>query len=181
MAVQEIHTVDIVKDVVAAMMVPVYPSTDPVTYYTFNFLPGTSSQVLDRLINMDLGDLSALKYPLVAMLMPISEKVGSGFLEVTFPRIVLAHFTKTGDNTQPVLEAYSNTNVIKKILRPSLREFMNRMAWSIYTNMGDPDAYDYTYREYPSQQKIGDGLNDFVDVIEILNLKATIFTQIKTC
>jgi len=59
---------------------------------------------------------------------------------------------------------------------------MKRLAFSVHTGMGDPDMYEYTYKELPSQQTLAEQLpNDYVDIIEILDLKATIFSQIKSC
>lgn len=178
--IEEVFIVDVLKSVTDAMRVAI-PGIDPVTYFQINFEPGMNSQIIESLKNYDGTSLDSLKYPLIAAVMPISEDSGSGFLEVTFPRIVIAYLTKTATNTEPVLDKYLSTGVFKTILRPCLREFINQLAWSKYTNIGDPDMYEYTSRDLPSQQKIGEGVNDFVDIVEILNLKATIFSQIKSC
>lgn len=181
MPVEEVYVVDVLAGVTSAMRVPVYPATLPVTYYTVNYNPGSDIQIIDALKSSDGTTLDGLKYPLIAVVMPISEKSGSGFLEVTFPRIVIAYLTKTSTNSEYVKDKYSSDGVYKNILRPCEREFIEKLAWSTYTNQGDPDAYEYTRRETPCQQPIGKGSNDFVDIVEILNLKAIIFSQIKTC
>jgi hypothetical protein len=178
--VTEVFIVDVLKDVVAAMQVPV-PASAPVSYFTVNYNPGRDYQIMEALKQMDGTTLGGLKYPLVAVVMPIPENYGSGYLEVTFPRVVIAYLTKTGTRTEPVLDKYNSTGVFKTILRPCLREFITKLAWSTFTNMGDPDAYEYTSKEQPCQQPIGEGLTDYVDIIEILNLKAIIFPQIKSC
>jgi hypothetical protein len=180
MPIEEVFVVDVLSSVVDAMIVPKV-GVIPAANWAVQYEPGQSVQIIDALKNKDGTTLGGLKYPLIAAVMPIPEKGGSGFLEVIFPRIVIAHYTKDGTNTEPVKNKYESSGVLKTILRPCFREFMNRLAWSNYTNMGDPDAYEYIYREYPAQQKIGDGLSDFVDIIEILDLKATIFPYIKTC
>lgn len=178
--IEEVFIVDVISSVVSAMQVAV-PGSSPVSYFSINFSPGMNTQILDSLKNMDGSSLGNLKYPLVGVVMPIPEKSGSGFQEVTFSRIVIAYLTKTGTNSEYVKDKYSSDGVFKTILRPCLREFITKLAWSKYTSMGDPGAYEYTSREFPCQQPIGSGLEDFVDTIEILNLKATIFSQIKTC
>ena len=159
----------------------VIPDSDPVSYFDIHYEPGRSQQIIDSLKNMDGTSLDILKYPLIAVLMPISEKNSSSYPEVLFDRIVIAYLTKTSTNSEPVMTKYSSDGVFKTILRPCLREFIKNLAFSVYTNSGDPDSYEYTAREMPSQQPIGQGLSDYVDIIEILKLKATIFSQIKTC
>lgn len=176
---EEVFIPKVLESVIGAMTVPI-PST-PSMNFTINYEPGRHTQIIDSLKRMDGSDLDALKYPLIAVVMPISERNGLGFLEVTFPRILIAYLTKTNTNSEIVISKYDSSGVFKTILRPCLREFINRLAWSTYTNMGDPDMYEFTAQESPCQQPIGAGLTDFVDIIEILNLKATIFSQIKTC
>lgn len=181
MPVEEVFAVDILSLAVAAMVVPIIDSA-PAANWNINFEPGLDYQIIEALQAKDGTSYGGLKYPLIAAVMPIRERSGSGFLEITFPRIVIAHLTKTGKNTEFVKEKYSSTGVLKTILRPCFRELMNRIAWSTYTNQGDPEAYEYTYRELLSQQEIADQLpNDFVEIIEVTNLKVITFHQIKTC
>lgn len=180
MTEEVVVVVDVIKSVTDAMQVAI-PDTDPVEYFIINYEPGRHSQIIDALKNKDGTSLDQLKYPLIAVVMPIPEKNGSGFLEVTFPRTVIAYLTKTNTNTELVLKKYESSGVFKTILIPCLNEFIRRLAWSTFTNMGDPGAYEYTVRHSPSQQPIGEGLSDFVDIIEILNLKATIFPKLLTC
>lgn len=176
--IEEVFIVDVIKYAVGDMEVKI-PGLD--TIFTINYEPGRNDQILAHLKSLDKASLSQLKYPLIAAVMPISEDHGSGWTQVTIPRIVIAYLTNTGKSTEYVIDKYSSDGVFKTILRPCKNEFITRLAWSTYTNMGDPDMYEYTYRELPCQQTIGEGLNDFVDIIEILNLKIQIYTQIKTC
>ena len=178
--ITEVFIPEVLKSVVDDMVVPIIGSA-PAADWTINFDAGRNKQILTALASKDGSSLAKLKYQLIAAVMPIPQKMGSGFAEVIFPRIVIAHLTKTGTNTEYVMDKYNSGSVIKDILRPCYIEFMTRFAWSTYTNMGDPAAYEHTYYENPSQQPIGEGLNDFVDIVEILNLKAIIFPQIKTC
>lgn len=181
MTTEEVYIPEVLEKAVLAMKVPIYPATIPVTFFSINYIPGTQTQIIDALENMDGTTLDGLKYPLIAVEMPISEKNGSGFLEVTFPRIIIAYLTKTSTGDEPVMDKYSSDGVFKNILRPCKNELIRRIAWSTYTNMGDPDMYEFISRDLPCRQTLGKGLNDFVDIIEILNLKAIIFPQIKTC
>lgn len=180
MIIEEVYIADIIQSVCQNMQVQV-PNQSVGTYFTINFLLGSEQKILDALNNMNGTSEDSLKYPLVAVVQPIPENNGSGFLEVTFPRIILAYLTQTSTKTEPVLDKYSVSGVYKTILRPMQREFIKNLAFSVYTSYGDPMAYEYTSRDIPCQQPIGSTLQDFVDIIEILNLKATIFPQIKTC
>lgn len=175
--IEEVFIVDVLKSVVSAMQV----ANPTGGLFTINYEPGRNDQILDHLKSLDKASLSQYKYPLIAAVMPIQEQYGSGFTEVTVPKIVIAYLTKDEKGVEFVLDKYVSNGIFKTILRPCKNELINRIAWSTYTNMGDPDAYEYTYREIQSQSVIGEGLNDFVDIIEILNLKITIFSQIKTC
>lgn len=177
----EVYVIDVLQSVISAMQV-----ADPANigqFLSINFQPGRNTQILDSLRRMDLDSLGGEKYPLIAVQMPISESTISptNNVEITFPRIVIAYLTKTSTGSEYVIERYDSDGVFKTILRPCLREFIIRLAQSLFTNMGDPDMYDFVSRDSPSQQPIGEGLNDFVDTIEILNLKVTIFSTIKTC
>ncbi len=178
--ITEVFIPEVLKAVVAAMEVPKIGS-DPAVDWEIQYDAGRSIQIINALRAKDGSSLSDLKYPLIAAVMPIPEKNGSGFTEVIFPRIVIAYLTKTGTNSEYVMDKYNSGSVLKDILNPCYREFMNQLAWSKYTGMGDPEMFEHTYQENLSQQPLGEGLTDFVDIIEILNLKAIIFTQIKTC
>lgn len=176
---EEVFILDVLGEAVSKMVVQDH--TDISKTLKINYSPGSNSKIIESLRVMDGTSLSGFKYPLIAAVMPISEKMGSGYIDVTFPKIVIAHITKTNTLSEPVLDKYTSNGVFKTILRPCKNELIKQIAWSTFTNTGDPDAYEYTSRDLPCQQPIGDGLTDFVDIIEILNLKAIIFPQIKTC
>lgn len=177
--VEEVYIINVLTSIVDAMKVAKYPTTIPASNFAINYEPGRTRQILDALAMKDGTSLESLKFPLIAILMPIQENLGSGLTEVTFPEIVIAHLTKTGTNTEEVKEKYNSTGVYQNILRPCEKEFIKRLAFSTYTNMGDPDMYEYRREDSPSQQP--KGLNDFVEMTRILDLKATIFSTIKSC
>jgi len=181
MPVEEVFILDVLKDVSEKMQVQAYPVTNPVSYLTINFNPGTNNQILENLLSLDAAALSALKYPLFAVSMPFSEKSSLGFLEVVFPKIIFANLTKTNTGEEKVLDKYEPSGIIKTILRPCVRQFIEKLAWSQYTSQGDPDSYEFTSRDLVGRKTIGEGINDYVDIIEILNLKVIFYPQIKSC
>jgi len=83
----EVFVVDVLSEVTSAMQVPVVPATNPVTYLTINYEPGRNGDIVEALARLDFASLGSLKYPLIAVVMPIPERNSLGFLEVTFPRI----------------------------------------------------------------------------------------------
>jgi len=178
--IEEVFIIDVLKSVCENIVLKKIGIT-PDEFYEINYEPGTATQIIDSLITDGNNNLSEKKYPLIASVMPITERNSLGQLEVTIPRIIIAYYTKTNTNTELVLEKYNSDGILKTILRPLLREFLKNLAFSTYTLYGDPDMYDYEYKELLSQQIQKEGLNDFVDIIEINNLKIIIFSQIKSC
>lgn len=178
MTVDYTNIVDIIKDVVSSMKVPVFGSS-PVVYHSINFEPGNAEQILSSLRRKDGTTYSSFKYPLIATVMPISERNDGGLYDVTFQRIIFAYYTKNS-NDDSVIKKYDSDNIYKTILYPMFYEFIKRLANSTRTLIGDPDMYEYIKRDIPSQQ-ISDIVTDFVDIIEVQNLKAKIFSKIKTC
>lgn len=173
MAKQDVILVDIIGSVVSAMEVTNVPY--------INYEPGRSAQVLDSLQIYDnavVYEDKGLKYPLIAMLMPIPERKGGSFpSSVVIPRIVIAVMSTTDGG---VKERYGVDQVFKTQLYPMYNEFLKRLALSVYTNQGDPEMFVHTKIDNPDKRPIGDGMTDFVDTIEILNLEL-ILNQIKTC
>jgi len=176
---EDVFVIDVIGSVVSSMKVN--NPDDPSKFLPVFFNPGSNAKIIEYLKKQDGTALGGFKYPLVALVMPISEKSGLGWNDVTFPRIVIAQLTKTNTGTENVLAKYDQDGIYKTILRPCKDEFLRQLAWSTFTNMGDPDAFEFTSRDIPSTQPIGQGLNDFVDITEILNLKVPIFSQIKSC
>lgn len=177
----DVYIIDVLWRAISAMRVQIYGK--PVgNFFNVNFNPGNNAQIVRALEARDGTTIMGEKYPLAAVVMPFTIVSGSGFYEVTFSKIVFAYMSQTAILEEPVLQKYELSGNFKTVLYPCVNEFIRRIAWSTSTNMGDPEAYSFTLREIPGQQLTKDSIsNDFVDVIEILNLKATIFSQIKTC
>ena len=171
---ENVILVDIMTEVIQSMSVP---NVAPV-----NYVPGRNAQILKALQQLDNSiTLKGLKYPLIAMLMPVREKRGVEFYaSVRIPRIVIAHLTKSGDGNESVLEKYNSDGVFKTILYPCYYEFLKRLAFHRLTNCQDPDSIIHEKMDNPGQQPVGENSNDYIDSIEILNLEITL-NQFKTC
>lgn len=171
--------VDIFKEVVDSMKVkrdnsPLEP------YYEIFYTVGKEIQILKMLSDRDNSEfLKNQKYPLFCLFLPIKEKRANvgWYSKATFPRIVIATIT---NGTDDVLERYKEEGTFKKILYPCYYEFLKRL--SLHRNIigSDPDDFIHTKMDNPGTQPIGQGLNDYVDCIEILDLELQ-FIQTKTC
>ena len=165
------------KDIVDAMSVN-NPLTN--TDFELNFEPGRSIQIMKSINDFDNSiTYKDVKYPLIAMLMPVPEfRAATGYYAtVKIPRIIIATLTVS---TDPVLTRYADNGTFKDILYPCYYEFLRRCAWSTSIAMGDPDALPHTKLDNPGQQPIGQGTTDYIDSIEIHNLELTLI-QTKKC
>lgn len=171
MTAKPVILIDILREITSSMNIPV------------NFQPGRSSQILKSLTDLDNSvNFKGEKYPLVAMVLPVPIHRGITAIyygAVNIRRIIFAQIV-SWDGTESVLERYQDTGVIKSILYPAYYEFMNRVAWHPNIIGSDPYMFEHDLIENPGTQPIGEGLNDYVDTLEIVNLKLTL-SQIKTC
>jgi hypothetical protein len=161
---------DVFKNAVAKMKIP--------GYSVVNFEGGRSYNIVKSLIEKDnVQVLQTLKYPLVAVLMPVAESLGTGFQVVRVNRIVIAHLTNPDIGVD---QRYSSDEIFKTVLYPCYTELLRQLAFSTATSIGDPWAIPHSKFDNPSRQAVGQGLQDYVDTIEIGNLEL-ILHQIKTC
>lgn len=163
-----ITVVNILQDVCNSIVLVVDNET-----LSVNYQPGRNSQIIQSLTNYDHSDLyKSLKYPLLAAVLPFKEKRGgSVFSEVTIDRIVLATLTETNTASEDVLQKYSDTGRFSKILIPFYNEFLKRLALHPNVINSDPGNFPHEYFENPAEIPISRETNDFVDSIEIRNLK----------
>lgn len=182
MPTSPLYLVDVMIAVVDAMRVEILPATVPKTYMTVHYEPGKSNQIIQSLSTLDnTTTLKGTKYPLLAMLMPVPEKRGGEFYsEVIIDKIVIAHLTKTGEGSEPVKDKYASDGVFKRVLHPAEEQFLIQLAKHPNVNMGDFNAFEYTRMDIPGDVPLTENTNDFVDSIEIRNLKL-ILTQSKNC
>lgn len=166
--------VNILKEV-AAMMIS--PSSTPVNYQA-----GRTIQILDSLQKNDNSiSYKGFKYPLVGVLLPIEERRNLGYYaKVTIPRIVLATHVESFDGVEDVMPKYEASGTFTTILYPLYNEFFRCLARHPEIVGMDAGAFPHTKKDNPCQQPIGEGLSDYVDTLEILNLEL-IINQIKTC
>lgn len=168
--------VDVINAVVSSMTVA------GVSY--INFEPGRSIQIMKSLDDANNSiTYKGTKYPLIAMLLPSPTRRGKsilGYGMVTIPRIVIATLVKDPDGMQSVLKRFEVGGTFKDILYPCYYEFLIRTAQSPNVIGGDPESFEHTFLDNPGQQPIGEGLTDYVDSVEILNLQLNL-SQLKTC
>lgn len=172
---QDVVLVKIIQAVVNSMVSPV---SNPIHYE-----PGRSIQILDSLQTNDNSiDYKGLKYPLIAMVLPVKENrsLAGYYATVSIDRIVLATHAESFDGVEFVLDKYGVNGTFTKILYPMYNEFLRCLALSPSIIGFDPNSFPHTKMDNPCQQPIGQGLSDYVDTMEILGLELTL-TQIKTC
>jgi hypothetical protein len=176
---EDVMIVNIMKAVVESMTVP-NPDASPAANFVINYEPGRSIQILESLSKDDNSiTFKGAKYPLFAMLLPVAEKRGLGYYaNVTIKRIVFA--TMVNYDNESVVDRFATGGTYQKILYPLYYEFLKRLAQSPNVIGGDPDDFVHDKIDNPCQQPIGEGLSDYVDTLEILNLEL-ILSQIKNC
>lgn len=162
--------VDVIHEAVSKMIVSSIPH--------INFDAGLNIQIVQGLVQLDnTRTLRDKKYPLIALNMPISQEVGSGIIHARIKRILFATLTSPTDG---VLKRYEASGTFKTVLYPMVLEFFKQLAIHQNTTQGDPQSFKYTQVDRPAIQPVGEGLSDFVDAIEILNLDLFL-NQIKFC
>lgn len=171
---QDVVLVDIIGAVIDKMIVPGISSV--------NYEAGQTVQIVKSLLESDTSiTQKSKKYPLIAMFLPVRENRGLGYYSTAkIDRIVIATLTKSGDGEQSVSKRYDPSNTFKTILYPCYYEFLNRLAQSPNVIGGDPDNFTHTKMDFPGDQPVGQGLNDYIDSIDILNLELTL-SQFKSC
>lgn len=174
---EEITIVDAMQEIVLAMQVK--DPANPDEFLPINYQPGRSAQILQMISTQSLSaDYKNLRYPLVAMLMPVRETKGEGATSVArIDRIVIACLT---DSNKSVLERYAVDETFKTILYPCYNELLNQIALSTRVNGQDPGMFTHVKMDVPGNKPINAETNDIIDCIEILNLEIPLL-QIKTC
>lgn len=179
MTIEDVLVPTILETVIGAMKVQ-KPGASAGTFLTMNYAPGNNNQILKALSELDGSiTLDGLKYPLVAVKMPIFEKRGRMFYaEITIPRIVFATLVKVDEGD--VLPRFKAGGTFKEILYPMYKEFLKRLAMSPNVNCSDPDAFEHIKSDWAGDQPTGKGTNDYIDFIEISDLKLNLI-QIQKC
>jgi len=187
----EIYVIDIIQKVVQDITPDVLPiiqqrETDalniPSLIQTINFQPGGSvDELIQTLAQDDKSEsMKMLKYPLVWLVQDFPETQGMqpGFYAETTLNIVIAHQTTA---TYKITDRYKY--VFKPVLYPIYGALMEGLAASDMINQNDPQIIQRVKwdRAYWGRKTVGgnDGnkLNDYVDAIDITNLKLTILNN----
>lgn len=165
-----VYVVDIIGEVITSIAADVSP-------LLINYRYGRQIQILESLQRLnDSITLQDTKYPLVALFQDFPERRGDGFYAtVTIPKIVIACLT---NSTDPPEARYNVT--FKPILYPIYYAFLNGLAKHKNIVCNNPELLVHTKWDRPGVQPEGQGLNDYIDAIEIQNLILNI-TQTKTC
>lgn len=159
--------VDILKEVVDSMSIKAY------------FDAGRQSQIIKKLNYLDNSiSMKDNKYPLIAVIMPFDEMFeGVHYCRAIIDRIIIATVTNSGKS---VLERYDSADTFKTVLYPVYTEFLSKLARHRNVIGSDPSMFIHTKMDVPGVHPIGEGLSDYIDSIDILNLEV-IFSQTKTC
>jgi hypothetical protein len=167
--------VDIFKDIVSKVDTALYPTLGKHIFYQY----GSSLQILDKLVQMNNGIASkGQRFPLVALFQPFSEGHGTDgyYTDLSIPKIVIATLTNGSDN---VSTRYDLT--FKPLLYPIYYELLNQIALSNWVVDQDPKMIEHTKVDNPgSPPPKGTSFDEFVDAIEIYNLK-TLIIDGRTC
>lgn len=177
--IQDPVVVDVLGSVVAAMRVAGISDMSKPGASNINYEPGRNIQIMKSLNDLDNSiSYKGNKYPLIGVVLPIPETHSSGFLTVArVPRIVIAMISNSTDD---VFTRYQTGGTFKSILYPCYREFMKQLTLSPRVVGNDPDLFKFTKLDSPGSQPVGQGVTDYVDTIEILNLEI-ILNKIKNC
>lgn len=159
-----IYIVDIIKEVVESMTTELRPV----------YIYGKNPQIADELNK--LTSSKSKKFPLLAVYMPFDERFGitSYYCEVTFPKISICNLTTSTDSPE---DRY--INVYKPVLYPVFNDFLEKLSWHRQVLTKDKNEFSYTKRDVQSLVP-SSAVNDFIDAIEIYNLKTNI-SQIISC
>lgn len=184
--IQPIYVVDIFRDIVASfapMLLPIIQANETTALgqsliNTIDYQYGHVKELVATLFQYDKSQqLKYTKYPLVYLVMDFPEDRGNqpGFYATVTLEIVIAHQT---DATYKASERMQN--VFKPVLYPIYYSLLDAIAAHPMINENNADIIKHRKidRVYWGRESIGgtDGnvLNDYVDAIDITNLKLTI-------
>jgi hypothetical protein len=132
-----------------------------------NFISGDGNMIIAMLKDIDKD----VRYPCILVVQPFAEYLGTGMLKTTLDRVIIVTITNSNN---PILVRYNET--FEPVLYPIYEEFIKQLIRSV--NELSPD---YTKHDVPgSQPSIGD-FKDYLDVIELNDLKISFNTGSRSC
>ncbi len=143
---------------------------------TINFQYGSSSQILQQLVNVNSSTLGSLKYPLIGLFQPFKEVRGSVFYcQIKFPKIIIAVGSNANDS---VAQRY--TKSFTPLLYPIYAEFLKQISRWPTVVLENPDYIPHTKLDVPGSAPPSSDdkksilrFNDYVDAIHIYDLQLT--------
>lgn len=120
------------------------------------------------------GGTTTGAYPLIALVQDFPENregTGGYYADVTIPIVLIATLT---ENTYKAPTRYEMT--FKPVLYPIYQLLLEEIARNGAIIAGDPDKIEHVKwdRLFYGQKTLGTKLNDYVDAIELNNLKLTV-------
>ena len=169
---KDVYIVNVIGDVVKSM-----------SNKSVNYQPGSTEQIVKSLTDLDNSITSkGLKYPLIAMVMPVIERRGRSvgfYAKVTIPKIIIATISNY-PNDDVLLRYDLKTGVFPTILYPIYYDFLYQLGASPRIEGQDPNSFEHTKMDFPNIRRLASGTNDWVDYMQITNLEI-IINQLKTC
>lgn len=174
-----VYIEDQMADIASKVDAALYSAVDPVFPHIY-FMHGHPIEIINRL-QEKLKNPSAKdqRFPLIILLhdFKINRNKDTASYGATSLNVVIATMTKQEYNADQRKE-----NVFKPVLYPILKEFLNQIESSPYYSIGlNGVQYDQTDRYFWGKQGLygntGNIFNDYIDAIELENLKLTILNK----
>lgn len=175
---QQVVIVDIFADIVAKVQTA-YRLLKADNTLTVTYMHGPVEEIEANLVEIAgaqglPGYTGPKKYPLIAVFQDFPEvhnPAGGYYADVNLPIVIIGNLTS---NTYKADKRY--TENFKPILYPLYELFLQEMAKQPSIVGKDPDLFGHTKydRLYYGKRKLGTGVSDYLDVIEIQNLKFTV-------
>jgi len=161
--------VDMFANIVSDVDKALFPTLG--THVQFHY--GSSIQILQKLVKLNEGITTKNRFPLIALFQPFDEVIGTGFqIQLNIKKLVIATLT---NSTDEVPKRYQKTFV--PILYPIYYELLNQIIMSKQFLTTSPGFISHTKNDDPgSPPPKGSTFNEFVDAIELYNLKLKVLT-----
>lgn len=174
---EQVVVVDILGQVVTAVQAAyrIYKNDNALTV---NYMYGPVEEIEANLCEMAKAQglpsyTGPKKYPLIAVFQdfPENDSPGGYYKDITIPVVLIATLT---NNTYKAPKRYQET--FKPILYPLYELFLQEMGRNGHIIGKDPDAFTHTKfdRLYYGKRKLGTEVSDYIDGIELQNLKFTV-------
>lgn len=168
---QNVIIVDIFKSIVEKVQAR-YGSA---VTYMYGPIQEIEANLIEAAMSYGLsGGITTTSYPLIAIIQDFPEDMGvnSGYYtEVNFPIVLIATLTDKNFKTPTRYET-----TFKPVLYPLYQLFLEEIARDGRIIGNDPNTFEHRKydRVYYGTQTLGTKVSDYVDAIELNNLKLTV-------